>query len=692
MPRVTRAALRAGMVETEVHEEVQKVPLNDTLTPSLETEETDTTTESPKKPQPVRRTRSTRSRKALEEVTGNESASSAPDATEATKPIEADISPSEGPEDGEVDDTMQLRRSTRSAATAAPKRGRSRKNKKKGEEVVEQSCAETSVGTAEHPCADEHVIAEAEAMGSEREEHSEEEAISQERLETDQPSPLESLLEQTAQTPEAQPVQRRPNTPRFDPEIHVEVSAAASPMAVDENSEQSEDSFVQAITSRSPSKPSLNVETTTAISPSKSPRSVARPMSMMSTRSAMLSDYSPGKQSRIEDTVDQLDALEDALEEFGQDLSQIAENNGLTSPTLAISKLKIGDMSYTKATLKPAVATPPAAAAAGQKTPARNVAAPRTTTKPGVSHTKPLVKPRATSASATSRPAKPAVEKNSSSKTPSKVAAPVAPKAKTRPISALVKTPFVPARSAKPTTTASFELPGEAIARKLKAQREERKAREEERAKNAASNPRPVAKPTTSQQGTARSTFRSSVYGSNSSSTTAPKPIAPPPSTLKPQVPRQRPVSVMAMPTNSEFSTARPALKRQASTSTFSSARTTSFSNSIKSMSSASRTSSMTSTAPSITITNVSKAPCVTAAGPRHLSAQDRFASKQRGKQIFQKDKDEKEDREREKKEKEEAARKAREEAAERGRQASREWAERQRRKMMAMATGGVSA
>ena len=61
----------------------------------------------------------------------------------------------------------------------------------------------------------------------------------------------------------------------------------------------------------------------------------------------------------------------------------------------------------------------------------------------------------------------------------------------------------------------------------------------------------------------------------------------------------------------------------------------------------------------------------------------DAGALKAKGKQVFNRDKVEKDNAERERREKEEAAKKARAEAAERGRIASREWAERQRKKLM---------
>jgi hypothetical protein len=61
------------------------------------------------------------------------------------------------------------------------------------------------------------------------------------------------------------------------------------------------------------------------------------------------------------------------------------------------------------------------------------------------------------------------------------------------------------------------------------------------------------------------------------------------------------------------------------------------------------------------------------------VSKADVVIQRIRGKEIFERDRLQEEERERERREKEEAARKARAEAAERGRLASREWAERRR-------------
>ncbi|CAI6338305.1 unnamed protein product [Periconia digitata] len=177
-----------------------------------------------------------------------------------------------------------------------------------------------------------------------------------------------------------------------------------------------------------------------------------------------------------------------------------------------------------------------------------------------------------------------------------------------RPVSLVL-----PAKSTKPPTVANFQLPGEAVAAKLKAAREERLKREEqeaEAAKKAAlafkARPAPARRP----------------------------------------IPSTTTTTAGALP------------KRTASMSTTTTAQ--------------SRTASTSSSFSA-------------AAAPATGGA----VSSQKGRQVFNRDKLEKEARVRERKEKEDAAKKARAEAAERGRIASREWAERQKRKLMGVMGGG---
>ncbi|KAH4067435.1 hypothetical protein HBH98_183920 [Parastagonospora nodorum] len=201
------------------------------------------------------------------------------------------------------------------------------------------------------------------------------------------------------------------------------------------------------------------------------------------------------------------------------------------------------------------------------------------------------------------------------------------PQPKARPVSICMPPPTV--KSTKPLTKATFQLSGDAVAAKLRTQREERQKREEEAEaakKAAASKPRPtirkpVALPTRAAPGVT---------------------IPPPPpksDSLQPQPP-QRSTSLASKRSSIQLS-------RSVSDSTNGSNRN------------------------SLLIAKATVTPV------------DAVQQKLKGREVFNRDKMEKEAKERERREKEEAAKQARAQAAERGRIASREWAEKQRRKMM---------
>jgi hypothetical protein len=188
-------------------------------------------------------------------------------------------------------------------------------------------------------------------------------------------------------------------------------------------------------------------------------------------------------------------------------------------------------------------------------------------------------------------------------------------------------------KSAKPPTVANFQLPGEAVAAKLRAQREERQKREEEaEAEKKAAAPKarplsmrqPVALPTRTQPGVS---------------------IPPPP-----------PKSDRLQPPPQQRSTS---LTSKRSSIQLSGSRTASTSSNVSNRSSGFFAKAM-------------------------VTPVDAVMQKIKGKEVFNRDKMEKDARDRERKEKEEAAKQARAQAAERGRIASREWAERQRNKMLA--------
>jgi hypothetical protein len=179
-------------------------------------------------------------------------------------------------------------------------------------------------------------------------------------------------------------------------------------------------------------------------------------------------------------------------------------------------------------------------------------------------------------------------------------------------------------KSTKAPTKATFELPGAAVAEKLRTQKEERLKRMEEAE---------AAKKEAAQK--ARQAFR--------------KPVALP----------TRTVPGLSFPPSQQRSTSLASKRSSMSLSTqpFSQSRSTS-------TSSANRQSAII--APKSVVTPM-----------------DVVQQKVKGREVFNRDRMEKETRDKERREKEDAAKKARAEAAERGRIASREWAEKQKRKMV---------
>ncbi|KAL9021126.1 MAG: hypothetical protein Q9185_001665 [Variospora sp. 1 TL-2023] len=198
-------------------------------------------------------------------------------------------------------------------------------------------------------------------------------------------------------------------------------------------------------------------------------------------------------------------------------------------------------------------------------------------------------------------------------------------------VSSVHKAPFVPVKSTKPPTRSNFELPGDAVARKLKEAREERmKREEEEKAKKPVFKARPVR---LSQaplvKATATSKARISMARGEVPAVMAGKEISP---NLK-VTPRPRIVTnsgkrPAAVPVNSSSRVSRgppPSMVRQS------------------------------------------------------INSADAALLKAKGKEVFNRGQIEHDEREKMRKEKEEAAKKARADAAERGRIASRQWAEKQK-------------
>ena len=310
--------------------------------------------------------------------------------------------------------------------------------------------------------------------------------------------------------------------------------------------------------------------------------------------------------TRIEDSVEAIDAFEDAIEKVGELIPAIPE--GPRSPKKAI---KAGNASHisnddNKTGSNGSELTAPTKAARPSNTESRKMTT-RATSKTGT-------------------PAKP------------------------KRISSIHRAPFQPTKSTKPPTRSTFELPGEAVARKLKEQREARLKREEVG---------PTKKPV----------FRS-----------------------RPVRLSQAPVVKQTTTSNARLSLAKADFKKASPLrqrvsvdsnkrlSTLSQAKGTRPSLSKKTTGPVSLRSSIIGSTP--------HAPGVSGTSRPAIAASDAAQLKLRGKEVFNRNRIELDERERARKEKEEAARKARAEAAERGRIASREWAEKQRMKKLAIEKG----
>ena len=417
-------------------------------------------------------------------------------------------------------------------------------------------------------------------------------------------------------------------THKFDPDVDMQqLSDHSAPS-------QTVDSFVTTIINRSPSKQS-----------SMSPGQVQQSVEDSFTND--IHSRSPIKPvSRIEDSVEAMDALEEALEQVVIDLPNLPDD-GLESPvkvTHNAPKSKqtamrpTSDTTTQKRKIKPAPAAVKKPAIAGRK------AAPRSKPEDSVK-VPPLM---------------------SFSNSPVKTAPKPRVSAAVRQSLSTTKPAFVPAKSAKAPTKSTFALPGEAVAAKLKAQREERikqEAEAEEEKKKFKARPVPRFSSATVRETAASKARQSLMIGSNvnnSNENMPPSSRGSRPSTSNSAANdikvKKRPSSMIV---KSSVNTTKPtpatSLTRTNNTAT-------------------ANTSATRSSRPISTIIQHTTTKSV-------VTQSDIATQRARAKEIFGREYKMKEDMERTKKEKEEAAKKARLEAAERGRAASREWAERQKLK-----------
>lgn len=399
---------------------------------------------------------------------------------------------------------------------------------------------------------------------------------------------------------------------------------------------------------------------------------------------------------RPEDPIAALDDLEDAVENVSRGILEVQDSpmkkqarkeepTGSTTPAKEASKVEEEKPKIKREKAAPVVRTTKASQArlsmAQNKDAAGNaLGRPRQSTTLGRSTSvRQSVAPKAEGASKrvpsnpiTSAAARTKSLKASTDGSPREKKETVIPHSKPRPISLSFPTPPPAQKSTKATTSSSFQLPGEAVAAKLKAAREARMAREAEKAektkaeeaeKNRERKVGFKARPAPKSNGEVPSVRQTNASRARES-IMAGKPA--PGAAAAPSHKRS----------NTVAHTDRPRVSLKPSTATTAPSKprpSTSLANMPKT-----RPSLATKPAPTTTTTSASTTR-VTSTGTGTGASK----STSKGKEVFARAANAKAAEQKAKEEKEAAAKRARAQAAERGRVASREWAEKQKLRKM---------
>ncbi|KAF5985212.1 hypothetical protein FCOIX_2189 [Fusarium coicis] len=253
----------------------------------------------------------------------------------------------------------------------------------------------------------------------------------------------------------------------------------------------------------------------------------------------------------------------------------------------------------------------------------------------------------------------------------------------------------VPVKSTKPPTVPKFELPGEAVSRRLKEQREARRAQQAEAQKAYAPPPRPksskpLTKPNFELPGEAISRrkreerearLKAQEEEEQKKREFKARPVRH--SLMPGSIPRETITSLARQGKLPQDDVTKTSASTKAKRMSMQGPRPPTLSEAPISQSRG-RLSTATSREDLSRATSTSTG---SGGGKRTtLTAEEAYQLRLRGKEIFQRDNTSfTRDRERERREREEATRLAREQAAERSRIASREWAEKKRRKELAI-------
>jgi hypothetical protein len=391
-----------------------------------------------------------------------------------------------------------------------------------------------------------------------------------------------------------------------------------------------------------------------------------------------ISSRTPRRTSRIEDSVEAMDALEDAIEQFSGELPSL-DALRIDSPIkerTAVSPKAQLKSALNKLSLPPTASTSRSNSKSSSKSPVRtNGPTTINKTKPATSQP-PATRPTAVKAQRTLPPtavvAKRATNLLTASAAVAKRVAQVdsrasmsfsnsplktQPNVRKRTTSGTLSTSrpgFVPAKSTKAPTTSTFVLPGEVYAAKMKAEREAKKDATEEATKFKA-KPVPTSRPSIVPRLNKASQARLSVVAVGGTA-------------VKETNLANKRISSLDLPKVRNPSNA--GVKRASSVVA-------------KPSRSTSREPKFAANVPRVA--SLTSKPVTPAAAPEVVPAQKKAS----GKEVLARSKLELKKQEDDKRQKEEAARKARAEAAERGRLASREWAEKRAKMAAAQKAAG---
>ena len=376
--------------------------------------------------------------------------------------------------------------------------------------------------------------------------------------------------------------------------------------------------------------------------------------------------------ARPEDQIAALDRLDDALENVSKDIPEVQ-----SSPEKPKAKSESKER-VRKETKKaaPVVRTTKAAQARISMAHAPKDAANRTPSLGRARPSAPLGRtssvkqgPAATSETTTKRITSASSNKDTKLAAEREKKEAVIPHSKPRPISLFFPAPPPPPKSTKAPTQSTFQLPGEAVAAKLKVAREARQQKEaEDEEKRKAFKARPVPaslKTAPSVRQTNASKARESVMNgrdlkaSTLSASTGPHKRASSVAAIRPAAPKPRVVSKdVPKAADRRPSVAPLTVKKRPSTAM----------------------ALMSKPRPSVARTG--------SANSSQRAPSNPTKSTSKSKEVFNRAAVAKANAEKEKVEKEAAAKKARADAAERGRLASREWADKQKQKKLAAKSG----